>query len=460
VYVPEFKRLKYFYGQMLGAYDFQMEQAYFRDKLKLHNRCLHGYGVVCGLDVVPEPADIPCGTAEKSEREKLKARLYQVRAELAEAQESKNEDRAAALNAEIEEICECIKQFPENPCAEDVPTRIRIKCGLALDCEGNELVVRQPLIVDLWRSLSLEDRKRAKASGQCLYVSLCYCEQPVDPVRPVLSDACGASPECLYGKLQDSIRVTVTIDPPKEDTRCETCCEPCIEPCLLLAKIDNFQLGMQVSAEQIHNDARRALSTYQFTTITGISWTHGAVYTQDEASHMLGTNEISEGLLVRFSRPVLTSTLVKGVVDLWVMQGGETRKGDIYNLEGAFGDFGDKPTTREFRYRYTGDETLDPEDRLFITIRTAFILDECCRPVDGAHVGGRVPIIINEHEFQPYDKSMPAADCPAPRRGYGPLAGQSPWPWTSGTGFPSSSFESWFYIEKSAPKAARKSSRA
>ena len=51
--IPEFERLNYFYGQMLGAADFRAEQAFFREKLKLHNRCLHGYGVVCGLEVRP-----------------------------------------------------------------------------------------------------------------------------------------------------------------------------------------------------------------------------------------------------------------------------------------------------------------------------------------------------------------------------------------------------------------------
>ena len=56
--VPDFTRLSYFYGQMLSAQDFQREQDYFREKLKLHNRCLHGYGVVCGLAVTPEPLDL------------------------------------------------------------------------------------------------------------------------------------------------------------------------------------------------------------------------------------------------------------------------------------------------------------------------------------------------------------------------------------------------------------------
>src|SRR5687767_4724570 len=49
--LPDFKRLNYFYGQLLGVADFQTEQNFFREKLKLHNRCLHGYGVICGLKV-------------------------------------------------------------------------------------------------------------------------------------------------------------------------------------------------------------------------------------------------------------------------------------------------------------------------------------------------------------------------------------------------------------------------
>src|SRR5438445_618356 len=48
-----FDRLNYFFGQVLGVRHFRAEQDYFREKLKLHNRCLHGYGIVCGLDLAP-----------------------------------------------------------------------------------------------------------------------------------------------------------------------------------------------------------------------------------------------------------------------------------------------------------------------------------------------------------------------------------------------------------------------
>src|SRR5262245_50795526 len=60
--VPELQRLQYFFGQMLGVADFRSEQAYFREKLKLHNRCFHGYGTVCGLKVRPVPRPENCPT--------------------------------------------------------------------------------------------------------------------------------------------------------------------------------------------------------------------------------------------------------------------------------------------------------------------------------------------------------------------------------------------------------------
>ena len=44
---------RYFPGQTLGAGDLALEQDYFRNKLRRHNRLLHGWGVVCGARVCP-----------------------------------------------------------------------------------------------------------------------------------------------------------------------------------------------------------------------------------------------------------------------------------------------------------------------------------------------------------------------------------------------------------------------
>ena len=45
------ERLRFFEGQLLSAKDFQAEQDYQIEKRRLHNRMLHGVGVVNGLAV-------------------------------------------------------------------------------------------------------------------------------------------------------------------------------------------------------------------------------------------------------------------------------------------------------------------------------------------------------------------------------------------------------------------------
>lgn len=47
------ERVRYFPRQLIGADDLNQEQRYHRQKLRNHNRFLHGWGVVCGCDVQP-----------------------------------------------------------------------------------------------------------------------------------------------------------------------------------------------------------------------------------------------------------------------------------------------------------------------------------------------------------------------------------------------------------------------
>jgi len=46
-----FMQTRYFYGQRLDVRHFESEQKYVRGKLWMLNRLVHGFGVVCGLDV-------------------------------------------------------------------------------------------------------------------------------------------------------------------------------------------------------------------------------------------------------------------------------------------------------------------------------------------------------------------------------------------------------------------------
>lgn len=45
------ERPRYFSGKLLTVHDLALEQQYFLEKLKRHNRSLHGFGIVSGLKV-------------------------------------------------------------------------------------------------------------------------------------------------------------------------------------------------------------------------------------------------------------------------------------------------------------------------------------------------------------------------------------------------------------------------
>ena len=53
-----YDRLRFFPGRLLTAGDFALEQDYFRGKQKLHNRALHGFGIVSGLNVTIESGKV------------------------------------------------------------------------------------------------------------------------------------------------------------------------------------------------------------------------------------------------------------------------------------------------------------------------------------------------------------------------------------------------------------------
>lgn len=57
---PMLKRPHYFERQQLSAADLTAEQHYWRERLRRHNRFVHGWGVVCGAEVtLADPADAP-----------------------------------------------------------------------------------------------------------------------------------------------------------------------------------------------------------------------------------------------------------------------------------------------------------------------------------------------------------------------------------------------------------------
>lgn len=49
------ERNRYFTGKFMAARDFAADTEYLLNRHRLHNRLLHGWGIVCGLDVRPHP---------------------------------------------------------------------------------------------------------------------------------------------------------------------------------------------------------------------------------------------------------------------------------------------------------------------------------------------------------------------------------------------------------------------
>jgi hypothetical protein len=56
------ERPRYYARQLITPDDLTLEQDYFRAKLRLHNRMLHGWGVVCGAEVCLLPKSKQNGT--------------------------------------------------------------------------------------------------------------------------------------------------------------------------------------------------------------------------------------------------------------------------------------------------------------------------------------------------------------------------------------------------------------
>jgi hypothetical protein len=435
--VPQLQRLSYFYGQQLGPLDLQGEQAYLREKQQLANRFLHGWGVVCGLEVGPVPQ---AGGAKKPPPGlKVSSSATQEPATPPPGQpvpgRSVSGQPAPPQPAPSGQPPSTQPQ-PGLPPSQEPPKKpvtgpcVVVRLGLALDCHGDEVVLRQPVVLDLWRDLSPEDQQRVRSGHDTLWVSICYCERPVDPARPMYLDACGVPADCAYARIRETVTLRVTLTRPGQPDRCLSCPGDCPDPCVVLARISGFRPGEPLADDQIDNGVRQMLTRHRLTTITGISFVHGATYDRDRASEVL-----LKGFEVRFSDLVRVSTLTDEVVDIIIYQGGSGQSGRFYPRPGRYEKFPGGDYVDHFVYRQRGDERLEHGDRVLIQVKGDFILDECCRAVDGNHIGGRVPLLPG---YERFDAKRPAG-CEVSR--------DRPGAWVSGNGTQGGTFESWFLVE-------------
>ncbi len=163
-----FTRDYYFTGKLLVEADFTDEQHYHMEKLRLHEKRLHGWGVVCGLKVKQHPT--------------------------------------------------CPDRF------------VCIEPGTAIDCCGHEIVVREQECIDITRLDAIKALKTNTAPNpdptpvpsHTLQICLRYRECPIEEI-PVLYDECGCDgTRCAPNRILESYDIDVLVDPPKAPDEFDT----------------------------------------------------------------------------------------------------------------------------------------------------------------------------------------------------------------------------------------------
>lgn len=204
------ERVNYFPRQLLTADDMIADQNYFRERMRRHNRYLHGWGVVCGLEVTAAPT-------------------------------------------------------------EAVPWRVKIGAGYALGPYGDEIDVAEAQTFDLARCLSTtaanpcEPSVRGDVAVQRVYVVIKYSECFASPVL-AMPAGCGCEESaCEYSRIRDGFEICcLTQLPPssKLPLICELIthdklppCPPCPDdPWVVLAQVDlPASSGAEVTNSMINN---------------------------------------------------------------------------------------------------------------------------------------------------------------------------------------------------------------
>jgi hypothetical protein len=394
------ERLRYFTGRHMTARDFEDEQSYHRSHRLLHNRLLHGWGIVCGLQVRPDPR-------------------------------------------------------PE--CRSN---RVVVRCGMAIDCCGRELVVRRDVVTDAipWGDHPRVEGEERPDPHYVLLLCLEYCEAPTEKVPVLYNEAACANPAMEYGRVREGVRFAwhwVTRDklgingwrthdgcapgndPPKQphhDDPCGNadCCfdVDCPEHhCVPLAVLSE-DLRKPGSAPYIDEAGRRPLGESggaQLTHLCWINWPHGGIV----SPHWLRKRGRLEA---RFDRELeevkqpVGSCGPHGVNPCtFVVEFGEIyedidfvpyarapylapdRRTAVFELE-------DPRPSPGGHYRYLIGHTV------YVTIKCEFLLDCHGQAVDGNHIGGRLPTgngtpggtfeswftVVSDEDYERLEKGEPA----------------------------------------------------
>lgn len=159
------ERVHYFSRQLITADDMTAEQEYFREKLRRHNRFLHGWGVVCGCEVTP----VKNGT----------------------------------------------------------PREVQVSPGYVITPQGDEILIPEKVNFDLagnWRQAHDPCAhvlpcppvgKRPEGESQVVYLAVCYAECNTRPVRVHPAGCSCDEAACEYSRIRESFELVRLWELPK-----------------------------------------------------------------------------------------------------------------------------------------------------------------------------------------------------------------------------------------------------
>jgi hypothetical protein len=408
------KRNRYYTGRYLTAHDFRLEQGYFLSRHRLHNRQLHGWGIVCGLNV----------------------------------EEHKNPN-----------------------CANNVI----IHPGIAIDCCGREIILERPQVVEVWDpdnppqrvprpnppeekedddyddDVNLEQQQPEleeipSESGDEDYpaylITICYSEQESEFAPALYDDGSCGDGVCGSDRLEaNRICETATLHVVPWDAAnqkkyagcwpgaepqphpCRDDCEAhpdmpqigCLDPAchcklcvpLALVRPDYVRSGYAIIDASLDFSGRKEVHTppEYLTHIVDLNWPHGGSV---PFSKLSGPEGMNGELRITFDRKLLSEKkrckdltsekTAVGVNDSTVMVQIHRVDNVQYPLEIHHND-GHPPHLEENGCTVViplDDEHLEGRRilagaLLHITLRCDFVLDCHCRPVDGEHLRGTLP---------------------------------------------------------------------
>lgn len=215
------ERVRYYPRQLLTVEDMLVEQEYFRQKARRHNRMLHGWGVVCGLRVRASPGD-------------------------------------------------------------GLPWQVYVEEGYALTPQGDEIYVPDPICYDLAKCSVVAGEDLCEPGRPApprrdrtpIFLAVRYRECPTRPVR-TQPGGCGCDDHnCEYSRIRDDFELGCLLDLPdtherRDDRRlCDfvqagemPACPPCPEnPWVVLAAVLlPPKMDEALNDQFIDNRARRVL---------------------------------------------------------------------------------------------------------------------------------------------------------------------------------------------------------